>query len=327
MKKFTNSLLLLILLLSFEVTRQDCAFTVDPDGKPQVAKDKDAKPQIHKYSAPFICDKIYTGATCCNDYQNNQMASNFLQIDATFGSIGNGCDNCASNLKRFWCTYTCDPNQSDFVVIGPKPIVVPNPIDEGATTLTVQDVSILVDSQTVCDVWSSCNLTPYATQVSAMKTPAGFLSFQGANAVTQAAQSIRVNYTSDASKNPLTLHNITKCNAPQPKVNKDPAKAQPWYPDAWGFNISQNCSCNNCADACTLAVFTPLPVMQGFDYLVVGLFYGFLLVFTIGCWFFRRRRQMKKDQESQQQLEQQEQQEQQYEPLHAEGAQENQQNE
>lgn len=91
------------------------------------------------------------------------MASNFLQIDATFGSIGNGCDNCASNLKRFWCTYTCDPNQADFVIIGPKPIVVPNPVDEGATTLTVQDVSILVDSQTVCDVWSSCNLTPYAT--------------------------------------------------------------------------------------------------------------------------------------------------------------------
>ena len=32
------------------------------------------------------------------------------------------------------------------MTIGDKKIVVPNPLDEGATTLAVMDVSILIDS-------------------------------------------------------------------------------------------------------------------------------------------------------------------------------------
>jgi hypothetical protein len=43
------------------------------------------------------------------------MIRSFKQIDATFGSGGGGCDFCGANLKRFWCQYTCDPNQADFV--------------------------------------------------------------------------------------------------------------------------------------------------------------------------------------------------------------------
>jgi hypothetical protein len=51
------------------------------------------------------------------------MQRNFQAIDATFGSAGGGCDmyytnlilRCAANLKKFWCEYTCSPNQRNFV--------------------------------------------------------------------------------------------------------------------------------------------------------------------------------------------------------------------
>lgn len=50
------------------------------------------------------------------------MANDFKSIDATFGSDGGGCDlyclflfRCGSNMKAFWCHYTCSPRQADFV--------------------------------------------------------------------------------------------------------------------------------------------------------------------------------------------------------------------
>ena len=38
------------------------------------------------------------------------MVSNFVAVDATFGSSNGGCDNCAAAIKRFWCAFTCSPD-------------------------------------------------------------------------------------------------------------------------------------------------------------------------------------------------------------------------
>lgn len=49
------------------------------------------------------------------------MVDNFEKIDTIFGSSttggSGGCDLCAINLKRFWCTYACAKNQKDFVEV------------------------------------------------------------------------------------------------------------------------------------------------------------------------------------------------------------------
>lgn len=44
------------------------------------------------------------------------MNTNFKTIDATFGSKNNGCDNCAANMKRFWCNYACHPEQVIIII-------------------------------------------------------------------------------------------------------------------------------------------------------------------------------------------------------------------
>jgi hypothetical protein len=40
------------------------------------------------------------------------MTKSFQQIDSVFGI---DVPLCGLNLKKFWCSYTCDPNKIDFV--------------------------------------------------------------------------------------------------------------------------------------------------------------------------------------------------------------------
>ena len=64
---------------------------------------------------------------------------------------------------------------------------VPNPQKPGET-LDVQKITIRVHAQTACDIFNSCNRNELVSAVSAMSTPAGFLTFQGHNAVNDANQ-------------------------------------------------------------------------------------------------------------------------------------------
>ena len=49
---------------------------------------------------------------CCNDDQVDIMTLNFQQIDGVFGS---DCPMCGLNLKKLWCSYTCNDRQADFI--------------------------------------------------------------------------------------------------------------------------------------------------------------------------------------------------------------------
>jgi len=76
--------------------------------------------------------------------------------------------------------------------------------------------------------------------VSAMGNPAGFLNFQGHNAIDNAMQYISVFFTYDSEKG-LYLNNATNkaktyeptlCNYSEPMLH--------------GFEVVQPCSCNSC---------------------------------------------------------------------------------
>lgn len=56
----------------------------------------------------------------------------------------------------------------------------------------VQKISLRVHAKAACDLYSSCKRVAFVNSVSAMGTPAGFLNFQGHNAVTDAFQYIDV---------------------------------------------------------------------------------------------------------------------------------------
>jgi hypothetical protein len=85
-------------------------------------------------------------------------------------------------------------------------ITIPNP-SQPSQNVTVEEVVMWVESETACALFGSCNRTAYAAQVSAMQTPAGFLSFQGANAIDDGAQVITIKFTDDKTKG-LYMNNL-----------------------------------------------------------------------------------------------------------------------
>jgi hypothetical protein len=59
----------------------------------------------------------------------------------------------------------------------------------------VQVINLTVNADTACDLYNSCKRIGFVTSVSAMGSPAGFLTFQGHNAVDDAYQYINVKFS------------------------------------------------------------------------------------------------------------------------------------
>ena len=70
----------------------------------------------------------------------------------------------------------------------------PNPVKPGEIVMA-QRVTITIESNTMCDLFDSCKRVPFVASVSAMSSPAGFISFLGANAVPDAFQFIYMNFS------------------------------------------------------------------------------------------------------------------------------------
>jgi hypothetical protein len=66
------------------------------------------------YGPDVVCMEYLGKDACCNNGQNILLGKNFETISYIFGSDYGGCDICAVNLKRFWCEFTCSPNQDKF---------------------------------------------------------------------------------------------------------------------------------------------------------------------------------------------------------------------
>lgn len=150
----------------------------------------------------------YVGSNvCCNEHNARATYENFKQIDGGFGGVAGGCDICAINLKRFWCEYACSPRQADFVKVSKEFYEYPDPEKPG-NTIWAQESNLTVEASTACSIFNSCKRVPFVASVSAMGSPAGFLNFQGHNAIDNAKQMINVFFTYDPAKG-LYFNNAT----------------------------------------------------------------------------------------------------------------------
>lgn len=130
-----------------------------------------------------------------------------------FGSQGGGCDICGINLKRFWCEYACSPRQADFISASTDFYPVPDP-KKPSDTVMVQMINLTVHADSACTLYNSCKRIGFVTSVSAMGSPAGFLKFQGHNAVDDAFQYIDVMF-SYSTNNSLYFNDDNKETEPE----------------------------------------------------------------------------------------------------------------
>lgn len=269
-------IIIIISLLSVQINSK-CSFTqtCDPITKVcSIPEKKDFEPQNFEFKNKFQCPE-FTGPTCCNSDQNDLLMTNFNLINYTFGSAGNGCDICAANMFRFWCWFTCHPDQADFVNAYDH-ITVKDPIT--GQMAEVLNVTIKVTSETGCQLYQSCKTTAYVAQVPAMQSDKGLMNFLGDNAVSQGKEKITMIYSNNIDDKPinLTLH---KCN-------------ETFYRnDSFGYPVAKNCTCNNCDLTCGTDVnniLTDLSVWDGFNATVIIAFYSAIVGETIICLIIRR---------------------------------------
>lgn len=74
--------------------------------------------------------------------------------------------------------------------------------------ITAQEANLTVEASTACAIYNTCKRTSFVSSVSALGSPAGFISFQGHNAIDNARQYINVFFTYDKEKG-LYLNNDT----------------------------------------------------------------------------------------------------------------------
>jgi hypothetical protein len=102
------------------------------------------------------------------------------------------------------------------------------------------EANLTVEASTACAIYNSCKRVPFVTSVSAMSSPAGFLNFQGHNAIDNAKQFISVFFTFNKSQGLYfgddedqdKWKGITTCNYTGNELH--------------GFEVKESCSCNSC---------------------------------------------------------------------------------
>ena len=123
-----------------------------------------------------------------------------------------------------------------------------------------------MDAQLGCDLFESCKRIPFVAAVSAMGTTAGFLRFQGANSAHNSHQIINIEFSYNKSESLYLEENngIQSCNY---TTSRETVHSYEW---------KQNCSCNTCESSChneSGFQYMDAPILEGFDYALVG-----------GCW-------------------------------------------
>lgn len=138
-----------------------------------------------------------------------------------------------------------------------------------------------VESSTACALFKSCMRTAFAAQVSAMQNPAGFLTFQGTNAIEDGCQSIEIRFTDDKTKG-LYIPDLDGCDKTLNETYR-------------GFEHLHNCSCNSCDSLCGGPdIYVPTPVMEGFNYVLVASVWGGVVVISVLVTVLRRCRNKNK---------------------------------
>jgi len=201
-------------------------------GAPCVLSAGDNAPQNASTLAPSIeavCPGVLSlqDLVCCD---NKQLVQLQQQLDMAHGLLAN-CPACWANFRRFWCVFTCSPEQGSFVQVTesrvcnsalfPGPNIGPDggPPQGAAgcdgtssndeTIATVQALRLRVDAEYASDLFRSCvDVTVSATGQKAVdmafggaRSAAEFFKFQGSTAYAsgQNPLNIQVNFVNSSS--------------------------------------------------------------------------------------------------------------------------------
>lgn len=231
----------------------------------------DRAPKIHQYNDTIqgTCPDFENVENCCDPNTYMSLYKNFANLlDPAFGNSEQGCSICAANLKRFWCSFNCSPQQSDFMDQNSLNIfnytVNPNDPFSWRMVLTM-NVSLKIES--VCPIFDSCKSVNFAKALGSMQSYQGLFNTLGVNSVTQGNIMPNFSYTSDPNSLAVNVNNCSMVfDGGKDQYNYSLYQGQGW------------CNCQNCASNCSAVDFSPYIKSRG---LLDGLKVSTLLVAAI----------------------------------------------
>lgn len=268
-KLFLSGFLAIIIV---KLVKPDCSL-MQIGTKPLPAEGEKTKPrEINTTTLNKMCPDFKDQKVCCDENQLATLVQNFKSLETIFGESVGGCDVCVVNLKRFWCYFTCAPNQAEFLKVFnySKHIVGRN------ETRDLLDIDFYLDQDTNCDLFNSCKKTKFAAQVPSMANALGFVNFQGVNAYTKMSVFIKMKLD---EKNNDTIKGLV--------FENDPCDTVPVDGKVRGYE-AKNCTCNSCDKKCKYTSSANMDTFEGLNGVVIVLVYLGVLIGTIVLYFAKK---------------------------------------
>jgi len=257
---------IIVQIFIFDFVSNSCSFGGGISHHPPKKFEIPIPPKLYNHSIDAC--PYYTGKpVCCDQIQQDQLSQNFQQIDFIFGD---DCPICALNLKRFWCEYTCNPTQSEFIeALGYKNVII------NKITYQALEMNWYLNPEFVCGLFQSCNKVPEVSEMSS--NAMGFVQFLCDNAVAQGGTAINIIYST------VPVHNYNPLNYEIAKCNNDSNII-------FNYTNLHKCSCSYCADSCNQTNITiAFPsFFYGFSPLFVIILYCILGVASFIIYLLKR---------------------------------------
>jgi len=255
----------------------DCALYNPSGGPPQNATGDQRTPRDYskEWKDPPACPDFYGVDSCCTDYANSAAYYNYQKIRTAFGNAAAGCDICAANIERFFCYYSCHPQQDKFVTfIGYDIITIWNDTSNTEVDMNVTVVNITYNANQACQLFQSCSKIAFLTEISAGGSAQGFFTFLFDRGILES----------------YTKVNVAVVNEGGLFFDPPPHRCNETFPDGYddlGYQIPGNCSCNFCQDSCEPLQFVPYGnITDGFNSSSVVMGYLFAILLTVGVTFY-----------------------------------------
>ena len=254
-----------MLLSIIAFVNSSCSMAQDIGDKPREAREGETEPHTILQDSSY-CPDFEGIKTCCTEYQISQLQKNFLAIESIFGGDG-GCDICVVNLKRFWCYFTCAPNQAEFLEVGN----LTNYVIDGKE-YELRDITFYLNDDTNCELFKSCKKTKFVAQVPSMGNAIGFTNFQGINAYSK----IPVYVTMKIDNERGLKYDNDACNLEVPSNQI-----------VRGYKNISSCTCNTCEYSCNYDFDSSISFTNGMNITLIIVFYIFVFIATICLFLYK----------------------------------------
>jgi len=233
---------------------------------------------------PIMCPQ-FRQSSCCSWQQNYALYLNLRTLVDSFGG-STGCLACAVNLVNLWCGVICSPDQSTFLNLHDPSVGYMDDDLTGEPNQPVLQADIVLDAEYTCKVFDSCKQTAIVGASTAMQSASGLLKFQFQTGAVGHGEYFNLTFDGRIDAQPKKTNGLVGFKTEALSCNSfwHPGSNRAPFPYPPPRITETSCSCRYCQSACSntsdgsALLKSGIPLMNGFNYTLVVVFYALIAV-------------------------------------------------